>query len=59
MRATALAAAFVIASDQHNGGILRSRPVPPISAQNSQIWAASVLTGHQPVSAQIGGSGTC
>ena len=51
-RATALAAGFAIASDQQPGGILHSGPVPPISAQNAQIWAASILTGTQPVPAQ-------
>jgi hypothetical protein len=54
-RATALSAGFAIASDQQPGGILHSGPVPPISAQNAQIWAASILTGTQPVPAQNGG----
>jgi len=58
-RATALPAGFAIASDQQPGGILRSGPVPPISAQNAQIWAASILTGTQPVPAQNGGYLRC
>ena len=33
-----LAAGFAIASDQQPGGILHSGPVPPISAQNTQIY---------------------
>jgi hypothetical protein len=52
----ALAAAFVIASDQHSAGFFGAVLLLPFSAQNAQIRAASVLTGTEPASAQNGGS---
>jgi hypothetical protein len=51
----ALAAAFVIASDEHSAGFFGAVLLLPFSAQNAQIWAASVLTGTEPASAQNGG----
>jgi hypothetical protein len=51
----ALAAAFVIASDQHSAGFFGAVLLLPFSAQNAQIRAASVLTGTEPASAQNGG----
>jgi hypothetical protein len=51
----ALAAAFVIVSDQHSAGFFGAVLLLPFSAQNAQIWAASVLTRTEPASAQKGG----
>ena len=51
----ALAAAFVIASDQHSAGFFGAVLLLPFSAQNAQIWAASVLTGTESASAHNGG----
>ena len=41
----------------HSAGFFGAVLLLPVSAQNAQIWAASVLTGTEPASVQNGGSG--
>ncbi len=51
----ALAAAFVIASDQHSAGFFGAVLLLPFSAQNAQLCAAAIAKGQPQRTVQIGG----